>query len=136
MGLVECLILLVVLGVSLASVLTTMEWGSRSYAFAREDINERVLIFDWCQSFESFYPGITEDVGDACKWTTEFLGGTWSGNTATLRALRFQVDPLSNADGILVLNMKVFRRRGGAADFAFERRFNKHSSETVSDDVI
>jgi hypothetical protein len=138
MGIVECIILLIVLGLSLAAVMSAMGWGSRSYTFAREDLDQHLLLFDWFQTFESFYPGVTDDVADACGRVTEFLGGSW--NTASrqgsFREGRIQVREVANADGILRLNVKVFRNRGGASAFELERRFNVFSSETVSDDVL
>ncbi|MDR1874793.1 MAG: hypothetical protein LBQ90_07275 [Synergistaceae bacterium] len=137
-GIVECIILLIVLGISLAAVLTTMGWGSRSYAFAREDLDQRLLLFGWFQAFESIYPGLENNVADASRETTEFLGGTWNAalKEGRFRAGRIQVQEVASTEGVVRLKVKIFRNRGGVEEFDLDRRFNIFSSETVSDDVI
>jgi hypothetical protein len=142
-GIVECILLIIILGVTIAAILSTMEWGSRSYAFAREDLDRRVLLFNWFQAFESFYPGVTNDFADACEQTTDFLGGQWQATStspptgeATVKGTRFQVRETANGDGILIMNITVRPSQRERSELVFSKRFNAFSSETVSDDVI
>jgi hypothetical protein len=142
-GIIECLILIVILGVSIAAILSTMEWGSRSYAFAREDLDRRVLLFNWFQAFESFYPGIANDFADACEQTTDFLGGQWRATSLSpptgevvVKGMRFQVRETANGGGIMIMNVTVYPSQRERSELVFSKRFNVFSSETVSDDVI
>jgi hypothetical protein len=133
---VECLILMVVLAITMGAIFTAMQWGSKSYAFAKEDIERRLLIFNWCQAFESFYPGVTSDVKDAFARTTRFLGGSWDsvGGVASFKEGRIVISDHTSVPGIVSVRLRAHTDYG-AAGFVLERRFNAFSSETVSDDV-
>jgi hypothetical protein len=117
-----------------------MSWASRSYTFAREDLDRRAAFSSWVQAFEAFYPGVTDDVEAACQQTTEFLGGSWTPtlSEALIGGTRFKMLqwPPAIANGVLTLRVRVYRQNGETADFTFNRRFNTFSSETVSDDVL
>jgi hypothetical protein len=144
MGIVECILLIIILGISVAAMLTTMGWGSRSFTFAKEDLDNRVFLFNWFQTFESFYPGIASNFIDACAQTTAYVGGSWDAISAVapargdviFKGLRFEVRETSNGGGVLVMSVKVYPSQNTKSEFAFDRRFNGFSSETVSDDVI
>jgi hypothetical protein len=140
---VECVVLILILGISIAAILSTMEWGSRSYAFAKEDLDRRVLLFNWFQAFESYYPGVTDDFMSACTQATEFVGGEWQVvssdapaiGEALFGGMRFRVEETSNLNGVLEMSVRV-RAQGGKPELVFNKHFNVFSSETVSDDVI
>jgi hypothetical protein len=143
-GIVECLLLIVVLSICIAAILTTMGWGSKSYTFAKDDLDRRIFLFNWFQAFESFYPGIVDDFAAACAQTTDHLGGGWDTTSSiapvtgevTLKGVRFQVKEAANGDGMLKMDVKVYASESGSAELRFTKHFNVFSSETVSDDVI
>jgi hypothetical protein len=138
-GIVECIILMVILGISVAAIMTTMGWASRTYAFSKDDLDRRTLLFNWCQAFESFFPGVTDDIDNACRRTTEFLGGSWDTSTkrADFKRAHFTVTSTSATTvAVAELEIKMYRQAGGTADVSFLRHFNRISSETVSDDSI
>lgn len=137
-SLVECIILMIVLTITIGAIFTVMHWGNKSYAFAREDMERRLLVFNWCQAFESFYPGVTKNVGEAFAQATAFLEGTWDADrgVAQFKSGSISIDELPAAPGILAIRLQAYGGGGGPAVFVLDRRFNRHSSETVSDDVI
>jgi len=114
-----------------------MQWGAKSHAYAKEDIERRLLVFNWCQAFESFFPGVTDNVGDAFARTTEFLGGIWDsdGGVASFKAGRISINEQPAEPGIVAVRLQAYSGNRPAG-FILERRFNQHSSETVSDDVF
>jgi len=128
---------MVVLMITIGAIFTTMQWGATSYAFAKEDVERRLLVFNWCQAFESFYPGVTKNVNEAFARTTAFLGGAWDGDRglAGFKTGRIFISEQPAPPGVVLVRLRA-PRGNRSAEFVFERRFNEHSSETVSDDVF
>lgn len=138
-SLVACIILIVVLTVSVLAILTTLEWGVRHYAFSREDMEKRMLYFNWSQTFESVYPGLFSDYESAFGETAAILGGHWNSNdkTVVLKGLNIRVRDASSADGVLFLSLETaYQKISGRHVLQFTERFNTFSNETVSDDAI
>jgi hypothetical protein len=135
--LVECVILIVVLLITMGAVMTTMQWGSRSYAFAKEDMERKQFLFNWCQAFESFYPGVTNDVNSAFAMATSYLGGSWEdqGGVANFKNRRIFISQLSADSGVVTVRL-TSNQGTGTAGFVLDRRFNDSSRKTVSDDDV
>ena len=145
-GIVECIILMVVLGITIMAILATMGWANRSYAFAKEDLDRRTTIFNWIQAFESFFPppgynapGTVAHALSACIDATNYLGGSWNAANmeATLKGTRLRVrsEP-SITNGVLVMELRAYQPGGASAQVTFTKHFNCFSSETVSDDFV
>ena len=111
MGIVECLILIVVVGITFGAIFSTMAAATRSYAFSKQDKESRELLFSWIQTFEALWPGtysVPEDkVDDAIERASNMLGGTWSGGKAYIRGYTLTAANAGLSGGRLTLHVTI-----------------------------
>jgi hypothetical protein len=140
MGIVECLILIVVVGITFGAIFTTMAAATRSYAFSKQDKESRELLFSWIQTFEALWPGTysvpKDKVDDAIEKTSNMLGGTWSGGKTHIRGYILTVADAEVDDGKLTLHVTIQGGDSRKALVDLTRIYNAFSNETVSDDAV
>jgi len=141
-GIIECIILMIIVGVTFGAIFTTMAWSQGSYIFSKQDKVSRELFFSWVQAFESTWSPERKDT-DTVKMTkatsaieavARALNGTYSGETAYIGSFIVRVSLGSINNGTLPLRINI--RSGGKTLVDLERSFNAFSNETVSDDAI
>ena len=143
-GIVECLVLIIVLGVTLGAVFTTMAWAQKSYTFSKQDKESREILFNWAQTFESLWPTETF-MADHSTWdaqarlSIENVGrrlGTWDSTRERARIGGYYVTatPVMPSGGSMGLNIVI--RASGKDLVKLMRRYNVYSTDTVSDDVL
>ena len=150
-GIVECLILMIILGITFVAIFTTMEWAQRSYAFSRQDKESRELLFSWMQKFESVWdpkydhknPPTDADQSaeamDAIDTVTEMFGGTVIGyaglvRTAHIGGFTVRVENMGLDSEKLKLRLTI--RSPEKVWVEIDRSYNRYSNETVSDDTV
>jgi hypothetical protein len=135
-GIVECLILMVVVGVTFGAIFSTMAWATRSYAFSRQDKESRELLFSWIQTFESLWPDAFSDVDDAIEAASNMLGGTWTGGRAQIGGYTLTALDSGLSEGHLELHVTIAVNDTRKTLVDLRRRYNAFSNETVSDDAV
>lgn len=136
-SIIESVILMIVLGITLAGLLSVLEWGSKSYVFAQTDIKRKALLANWGEAFETVYPDRIADPFNALGYTASLLGGTWSSfdKTFTVQAMQFKIEGMTSTDGILSMDIKI--SDGGSKRYTRSSvSFNMYSNEVASDDKI
>jgi len=142
-SIVECIILMVVLGLTIGAIFTTMAWAQKSYAFGKQDKESRELFFSWVQSFESLWRPNHEDsdpkIEDAVEAVAIKMNGTYYGGVSRIGVYTVTATdrtPASEVRKRLVLEITI--RTAGRRDpwVRLNRSFNWFSNETVSDDVV
>ncbi|MDR1623003.1 MAG: hypothetical protein LBS00_11565 [Synergistaceae bacterium] len=136
MSLVECMILMIVVGITFGAIFSTMAWATKSYVFSKQDKESRELFFSWIQTFESLWPGAYDDVDDAIEAASTMLGGTWSGGKTRIGS--FVLTAVNSGLSGGSLGLKITIQAGGSNKNLVEltRFYNAFSNETVSDDTV
>jgi hypothetical protein len=141
-GIAECLILILVVGVTLGAIFTTLTWAVKNQSFTREDMACRELLFSWVQNFESLWPTRLhprDDVSGAVRAVAGMMNGRWDSAKKMARIGPFDVkaEESRRVNGKMVLKITI---RGGGGNgkilVNLERGYNSYSNETVSDDVV
>jgi hypothetical protein len=147
MSITENLILMVVLGITFGAIFTTLVWAQKTRVHSMLDRESRELLFSWVQAFESFFPpdgpdlGTVADAVAAGSRATGRLGGVTIADTADAHTGRIGHFALTATPTILPLpyygriNLQIVITSGGRHTpwVDLVRRFNRFSSETVSD---
>ncbi|MDR2522772.1 MAG: hypothetical protein LBC93_03620 [Synergistaceae bacterium] len=138
-GIIETLILLVVLGVTLSAIFTTMAWTSRSYIFGRKGRESRELLFNFVQAFESVWsPGFVAAgaVPPEAEEVARILGGTWdsSKKQAAVNGFILKAASRGSTGGSMVLRITISTE--GKNIVELDRAYNIYSNETTSDDKV
>jgi hypothetical protein len=145
-SIVECLILMIVLGITLWAILSTAAWSTELRVFAKQEIDARILASSWFEVFESVDPEPKPphppfNLDDTAAYVAEFLDPNTSGTAATgfmIHGYRVLAEEVDNDDGVRTVRLTL--RWGPGAKrknpFALVRRINAKSSETVSDDRV
>jgi hypothetical protein len=140
MGIAECLILMVVVGITFGSIFTTMGWAVKSYTFSKQDKGSRELLFSWIQTFESLWPGAyggsETGANNAIQAASDMLGGTWTGSAARIGGFTVTVSDLSLSGGNLELRVAIRGSDSKKTLVDLKRHYNAFSNETVSDDAV
>ncbi|MDR1977285.1 MAG: hypothetical protein LBQ42_00970 [Synergistaceae bacterium] len=140
-GLAEALILMIILGVALIAIFSTLEWGSKSYTFARQEMQGRELLFNWVQTFESLWPTSSfPNPDDAFNATAASMGGSWNNANKQARVEGFTIETLTkpvNA-GKLPISVRIYvgNSNKGKLVVSMDKSYNIFSNETVSDDSL
>jgi hypothetical protein len=136
MGITECLILMVVVGVTFGAIFSVMAAATRSYAFSKQDKDSRELFFSWVQTFESLWPDVYDDPDDAIEAAAPMFGGTWVDGKARIGGFILKADNLGLSDGKLVLRITIQAGDSGKTLVDLKNSYNSFSNETVSDDAV
>jgi hypothetical protein len=152
MGIMECLILIVVVGLTFGAIFSTMAWATKSYVFSKQDKESRELLFSWIQTFESLWPGdydVDPDVDyppgevpgldDAAEVASNILGGTWvGGETREARIGGFTLTAVDSGTSGGRLELRVAIQTGDTKKTLVDlrRNYNAFSNDTVSDDKV
>jgi len=142
-GIVECLILMLILGVAFSAIFITMGWAQRSHATSRHDRESRELLFSWVDVFESLWQPSIEDTpaelinkgNRAVEDVAIVMNGTSNNGVAQIGAFTVRATPTVN-DGRLVLGITISSAGRRAPWVVLERSFNVFCNDTVSDDVV
>jgi len=155
-SIVESLILMLVLGVTFGAIFSTLGWAHRTHASSRHDRESRVLLFNWVQTFESFFhlppaPGdalVLGTVGHALTASAEvtrLLGGTSSTitganrHTGQIGFFTVEATPVVAAapnDGRLDLTVVIRSEARRAPWVDLVKSFNRFSNDTVADALV
>ena len=141
LGIVECIILMIVLGISLWSIMSTVAWSTELQTFARNALDARILASSWFEVFESVNPEPVDSsftMQSASDFVAGFLDGNYSGTypNYTINSFRVFVNEVTSADGVRSVELRV----DAAGDvkrkkpLVLLRQINARSGETVSDD--
>ena len=143
-SLIEVIILLIVLGVTLGAVFTTMAWGSKSYIFNKQDKESRELLFSWAQTFESLWPtdetnsndasSLTSTANEQAQETTRRLGGNVTGTRMRIKGYDIAARPTATNNGKIDLLITISTDQKAVVNLT--RSYNIYTTETVSDDVL
>jgi hypothetical protein len=136
MSVVECVILVVVVGLTFGAIFSTMAWAAKSYAFSKQDKDSRELFFSWIQTFESLFPGAYGDADDAIEAASTMLGGTWSGGKARIGSFVLTAVNSGLSGGRLELLITIQAGESNKNLVVLKRSYNAFSNETVSDDAV
>jgi hypothetical protein len=136
MSIVECLILMIVVGVTFGAIFSTMGWATKSYAFGKQDKESRELLFSWVQTFESLWPNAYSDENYAIEAVSKMLGGTWTGSEARIGGFILTVVNRGFVDGRLELDIAIRTGDSKKNLVNVRRNYNSFSNETVSDDAV
>lgn len=127
---VESMILMVVLGISIWAIMSTVLWASEMQSFSRQDIGARIVAASWFETADSIPPvSFDSDFSDAIKIVLKQLGGKndvlWG----------FSIKPvlISTLNGAREIRLTI-ETSGKNAPFVITRSLNQISVETVSDD--
>ena len=134
-GLVECLILMVVAGVTFGAMFTTIAWGQRNYAFSIQDKESRELLFSWVQNFESVFPDVHDNVNAASTAVAGMMGGTYSNGTTRIGGFTITATQNSMNNGALVLEISIRTTGERKVWVNLFRSFNTFSNDSVPDVV-
>jgi hypothetical protein len=134
---VECLILIIIVGITFGAIFTTIAVATKSYAFSKQDKDSRELLFSWIQTFESLWPNTySDDVDGAIKAASIMLGGTWTGSEARIRSFTLRATNAGLSGGNLELRVKIWAGDSRKPLVDLTRNYNAFSNETVSDDAV
>jgi type II secretory pathway pseudopilin PulG len=143
---VECVILMVVLGISMWAILSTAVWSAELRAFAKEEINARILASSWFEVFESVDPEPQPplppfDMNDTAAYVAKVLDPNASGNPLSgfaIQGYRVLAEETANTEGVRSVRLTLRWGRGSKREnpYVLVRRINARSSETVSDDRV
>ena len=142
-GIVECLILMIIVGITFSAIFATMAWSQRSYIFSKQDKESRELLFSWVQAFESTWSperGDSDSVkvnkaAQAIEAVAKALNSkSYSGGVARIGNFDVTVRLGSLSGGKLPLKISI--RSGGKTWVDLERSFNAFSNETVPDYAV
>jgi hypothetical protein len=137
MGIMECLILMIVVGLTFGAMFTTMAWATRSYASGKQDQESRELLFSWIQTFESLWPNAYGgDVDGAIRAASNMLGGTWSNGEARIGGFTLTAVDAGLSGGNLELRVTIRASDSKKTLVDLRRNYNAFSNETVSDDAV
>jgi hypothetical protein len=136
MGIAECLILMIVVGITFGAIFSTMAWATKSYVFSKQDKDSRELLFSWIQTFESLWPDAYSDVDEAIKTASVMLGGTWANNKAQIGGFTLTAAEVGLSGGNLELHVTIQAEDSKKALVDLRRNYNAFSNETVSDDAV
>jgi hypothetical protein len=136
MGIAECLILMIVVGITFGAIFSTMAWATKSYVFSKQDKDSRELFFSWIQTFESLWPDAYSDVDEAIKTASVMLGGTWANNKARIGGFTLTAVETDLSGGNLELHVTIQAEDSKKALVDLRRNYNAFSNETVSDDAV
>lgn len=140
-GIIECLILIIVLGITMSAIFTTLSWSVRNYTFARQEMKGRELLFDWVQTFESLWP--TTDASqpeEAFPKVADIMNGTWDKLNNLIRVDGFTIVPQAGREtaGRRVIDLKIYKGDNVRSKpiVNLGRSYNIFSNETVSDNSL
>jgi hypothetical protein len=143
---VECVILMVILGVPLWAILATAIWSSELRVFAKEEINARILASSWFEVFESINPEPLPplppfNINDTAAYVARVLDPNASGNPFTgfmVQGYRVLAEEIANTEGVRSVQLTLRWGQGSkrGTPYVLVRRINARSSETVSDDRV
>lgn len=149
---IECIILMIIVGVAFGAIFTTAAWAQRSYTSSKQGKASRELLFSWVQKFESLWspsPGdipakLYEDAMIASESVAEMMNGSSpTGSGIGIGAYRetringFTVRATNRGlrdERLLVLEINI--STGNKTWVNLQRGYNRYSNETVSDDVV
>jgi type II secretory pathway pseudopilin PulG len=143
---VECVILMIILGIVLWAIISTAAWSTELRVFAKEEINARILASSWFEVFESVNPEPLPplppfNMNDTAAYVAQVLDPTASGNPLTgfmIQGYRVLAEENSNTDGVRTVKLTLRWGQGSKREnpLVLERKINAKSSETVSDDRV
>jgi hypothetical protein len=141
MGIVEVIILMIVLGIALWGIMSTVAWSTELQTFARISIDARILASSWFEVFESVNPEPLDasfTMQSASDYVAEVLypGGNKAYPNYVIHGFRVNVNETSLANGVRSVRLRILA--GGDVKrknpIVVSRQINARSSETVSDD--
>ena len=143
-SIVESLIILVVLGISLWAIMTTIAWSTDLQTFSRQHIDMQILATSWFEIFESVNPEPFDDdftMATASNRVALFLDTgsvrTWPNYVIHGYRVNVSGDESGMApNGVRTVTLRL-ESAGGARSkkpVIVSRKINARSSETVSDD--
>jgi hypothetical protein len=146
MSMVECLILMIVLGISLWAILSTAVWSTELRVFAKEEINARILASSWFEVFESVNPEPLPplppfNMDDTAAYVAHILDPGTSGTASSgflIQGYRVRAEEVSAIDGVRRARLTLRWGQGSKRKslLVIDRKINAKSSETVSDDRV
>jgi hypothetical protein len=140
-GITECLILIIVLGLAVSAIFSTLCWSVKSYTFARQEMKGRELLFGWVQAFESLWPAAdASSPEDAFEKVAGILNGTWDNSNKLTCVDGFIIVPRAKTEtaGSQVVDLKIYGGSDTKSKLIVDltRSYNVFSSETVSDNSL
>ena len=129
-SMIECLILMVVLGISIWAVMAALVWSMDLQTFSRHDIGSYMYASNWFEALESLPPGTlaASDFNDAVVAVKNLLG---TGNAYRIEATR-----TGPSSGVYTVELKIFSTSSMRPPFVVSRDINEFSNETVPDDKV
>ena len=132
LSIVECVILMIVLGISIWAVMSTALWTVEMETFARAETDARLLGASMFEHFEAVPPSSFEDhFSEALEKVIHEMGGNSS--TSTIHGYHYKVVELSSENGVRVLELTLTPQNSKKTKITWERHINGFSHETVED---
>ncbi|MDR1376372.1 MAG: hypothetical protein LBJ22_02580 [Synergistaceae bacterium] len=131
-SMVECLILLLILGLALEAIVTTMFWASDLGSFNRATLEMHTIASSVFEALEAVPPDdLSGDFAGSFESVIASLGGSgeWLGGYAVAAT----AGPADN--GSRVVTMTVSQTLSKKADYVVKRSINSFS-ENTTDDVV
>jgi hypothetical protein len=129
---VECLILIIVLGVILAAVMTTTIWAKSLQAFVRADMRESILTSSWFEIFESLPAFDVEADNETLDASRQFVAERLGGNRDYIAGFRVKAykSPIKGGVREIILTLDQLEQKDPA--YVAKRFFSDASHATVS----
>ncbi|MDR2529013.1 MAG: hypothetical protein LBD04_08360 [Synergistaceae bacterium] len=138
-SIIECLILLVVLGITLSAIFSSMAWISRLYAFGRQGREGRELLFSFAQAFESIWHPTFMATGATpteVEEVTRMMNGTWDASKKQAKIGGFILKAVSRGSNNGGMTLRIAISVEGKNIVELDRTYNIYSNETTSDDKV
>jgi hypothetical protein len=136
-SIVECLILIIVLGITMGGIISTVLWASDLTSFNRAELGMRTVAASVFESLEAISPADLDanfDLAVAGVITT--LGGNVGGSGNILGGFTLDARSISSVNGVRTISLTISvpssKKR---MPLVLERCINSFSEDTV-DDVL
>ena len=142
-SIIESIILMIVLGIALWAIMTTIAWSTELQTFGRQNMDIQILATSWFEVFESVNPepfDATFTMANAANRVAQFLDANSTRNwpNYTIRGYRVHVtgdEYMMAPNGVRTVELSI-QGDGTRRPVVVSRRINARSSETVSDDRL
>lgn len=133
-ALVECLVLIIVAGITLMALMSTVSESLRLHSQTRASIDAHLLAQSWFDTLEACKSAdiTASKFSNTAQGVTTKLGGTVTGNSHSIRGMKL-VPEMTADTGFINVSLAIDASIAAPLHLSFSRKINAYSEETVPD---